>query len=311
VPPSPRPGSLASRLESSSTVIVVEDEPDIATFLGAFFRASGTEVVHLNPSTTTEVLDAAIELGAACALVDLNLDGLSGFDILEALNDDPRLSMLPVVIVTADSRPATRERSVSLGAAAFVPKPFNVKDLFATVRALVEGDPLLSDHGADRTDEETSLRRSALRGGILPSEVIHDQLGAAVAGARREHSHAAFVLVRVVGAAAGQQAVTAELAAKLDGALADADVLGASAADELAVLFRAEDAAGAQQRLTAALGDGPIDVDLPAGRTVSVEWAAGVAGCPEHAGTGDELYMAADAALADAVDRGDSVALAR
>jgi CheY-like chemotaxis protein len=307
----PRPGSLASRLGSSSTVIVVEDEPDIATFLGAFFRASGTEVVHLNPATTSEVVETAVELGAACALVDLNLDGLSGFDILQALNDDPRASMLPVVIVTADSRPATRERSVSLGAAAFVPKPFNVKDLFATVRALVEGDPLLSDHGSERTDAETSRRRGALRGGILPSEVIHDQLGAAVAGARRDHSHTAFALVRVVGAAAGQQAVTSEFAAKLDESLVDADVLGASATDELAVLFRGEDAKGAQIRLTAALGDGPIDVALPAGRNVSVEWAAGVAGCPEHAGTGDELYMAADAALADAVDSGQSVATAR
>jgi len=303
----PRPGSLASRLGDSSTVVVVEDEPDIATFLGAFFRASGTEVVHLNPATVAEVVDAAVERAAACALVDLNLDGLSGFDILEALHHDPRVSALPVVIVTADARQATRERAVSLGAAAFVPKPFNVKDLFATVRALVEGDPLLPEE----TDQRATVRRGALRGGILPSGVLQHEIETAIVLARRARVPVALALIRVIGAAAGQPAVTAELASKLDGSLKGAEVLGASAADELAMLFPAEDASAARQRIEEALGASPLELALPAGRVVNADWAAGVASCPTHATTSDELYMAADAALADAVETGRPVATAR
>jgi CheY-like chemotaxis protein len=308
---SPRPGSLASRLGQSSTIIVIEDEPDIATFLGAFFRASGTEVVHLNPTTAGVVVDTAVETAAACALVDLNLDGISGFDILEAIRVDPRTAMLPAVIVTADSRPATRERAVSLGASAFVPKPFNVKDLFATVRALVEGDPLLPEQTDTSKANRATVRRSALRGGILPSDVLQHQIGTAIDGARRDHVPVALALIRVIGTAAGQQAVTAELASKLDGSIKGAEVLGASAPDELAVLFPAEGAASAHAQLEAALGASAVEIDLPAGRRVSVAWAAGVAGCPEHATTGDELYMAADAALADAVESGQPVATAR
>ena len=308
---SPRPGSLASRLGKSSTVIVVEDEPDIATFLGAFFRASGTEVVHLNPTTTGVVVEAVVETAAACALVDLNLDGISGFDILEAIRLDPRTTGLPAVIVTADARPATRERAVSLGASAFVPKPFNVKDLFATVRALVEGDPLLPDQPDTGEAKRATVRRSALRGGILPSQVLQHQIATAIDAARREHGAVAFALIRVIGSAAGQQAVAAELAGKLDGSIKGAEVLGASAPDELAVLFPADDAAAAHAHLDAALGASAVEIDLPAGRRVSVEWAAGVAGCPEHATTGDELYMAADAALAEAVESGQPVTTAR
>jgi two-component system cell cycle response regulator len=105
--------------------------------------------------------------------------------------------------------------------------------------------------------------------------------------------------------------VAAEFAAKLRDALSGAEVLGTTAPDELAVLFPSSDATSAQICLAAALGDGPFDVDLPAGRRVSVEWAAGVAGFPEHATTGDELYMATDSALAEAVDGGQPVSTAR
>jgi GGDEF domain-containing protein len=102
-----------------------------------------------------------------------------------------------------------------------------------------------------------------------------------------------------------------ELARMLAGALADAEVLGATAPDELAILFPAENADRAGKELTTVLGDEPLDVELPAGRTVTVQYAAGVAGSPEHATTGDELYMAADAALAEAVETGRPLATAR
>jgi DNA-binding response OmpR family regulator len=307
----PRPGSLASRLGQSSTILVVEDEPDIATFLGAFFRASGTQVVHLDPESASDAVEAAVQLGAACALVDLNLGGISGFDILEAIRDDHRVSLMPVVIVTADSRPATRERAVGLGAAAFIPKPFNVKDLFATVKALVEGDPLLGDAGEEASDTDATLRRGALRGGLLPADVLAHRLAAAVAGARRERASVAFAIVRLVGSAAGQPAVVSELATHLDSSLGGAEVLGASAPDELAVLFPACDATRASAALAAAIGSEPVELVLPAGRTVSARCTAGVASSPEHATTGDELYMAADAALADAVESDQPVAVAR
>ncbi|GAC1386543.1 MAG: hypothetical protein NVSMB4_13690 [Acidimicrobiales bacterium] len=137
----PRPGSLASRLEETParTVLVVEDEPDIAGFLGAFFRASGTNVVHVDPLTASEVVERAVELDAACALIDLNLSGITGFDVMEAQRADERVTSLPVIIVTADARPATQQRAAALGAVGFVPKPFNVKDLLSTVEALLEG----------------------------------------------------------------------------------------------------------------------------------------------------------------------------
>jgi hypothetical protein len=191
-----------------------------------------------------------------------------------------------------------------------VPKPFNVKDLFATVRALVEGDPLLAEKGGVPTSA-ASLRRGALRGGLLPADVLQQRLAGAVATARRNRASTAFAIVRVVGPRPNQAAAMVELATMLTGALAEAEVLGATAPDELAILFPAEDADSAGKDLTTVLGDEPLDVELPAGRTVTVQYSAGVAGSPEHATTGDELYLAADAALAEAVESGRLLATAR
>ena len=54
----PRPGSLSGRLHASTTVLVVEDEQDIAGFLGAYFRASGLALVHVDPATPADAVTA-------------------------------------------------------------------------------------------------------------------------------------------------------------------------------------------------------------------------------------------------------------
>jgi CheY-like chemotaxis protein len=134
----PRPGSLASRLgQMDAAVLVVEDEPDIATFLGAFFRASGLQVVHLDPEMPGEVVAAAVERPPACILLDLRLRGFSGLDVLAQLRADQRLRDTPVVVFSGDGSPERRAEADAFGVAAFVTKPFSVKDLYQLVSELV------------------------------------------------------------------------------------------------------------------------------------------------------------------------------
>src|SRR5436305_12157978 len=78
-------GGLISRLEPTETVLVVEDEHDIATFLRAYFRASGTDVVHLDPTAPADVADAVAAHEPTCVLLDLNLRGFSGLEAYEAV----------------------------------------------------------------------------------------------------------------------------------------------------------------------------------------------------------------------------------
>src|SRR5437764_8309022 len=75
-----RAGGLTSRLEPTETVLVVEDERDIATFLRAYFRASGTDVVHVDPTSPAEVAAAVADHNPLCVLLDLNRRGFNGLE---------------------------------------------------------------------------------------------------------------------------------------------------------------------------------------------------------------------------------------
>jgi DNA-binding response OmpR family regulator len=115
-------------------VLVVEDEHDIATFLRAYFRASGTDVVHLDPTAPADVADAVAAHEPTCVLLDLNLRGFNGLEAFEALR--ARGMETPVIVVTADPNPRAHRTALSAGVAAVVQKPFSAKDLYAQVAAL-------------------------------------------------------------------------------------------------------------------------------------------------------------------------------
>jgi DNA-binding response OmpR family regulator len=124
-----------SRLEPDETIIVVEDERDIATFLRAFFRASGREVVHLDPASAAEVAEAVAEAEPVCVLLDLNLRGFNGLDAYRLLREQG--STMPVIVVTADPNPRTKKAALSEGVTAFVQKPFGMKELYNLVEEVI------------------------------------------------------------------------------------------------------------------------------------------------------------------------------
>ncbi|MBV8162011.1 MAG: response regulator [Acidimicrobiia bacterium] len=126
-------GSLTSRLEPREAVLVIEDERDIATFLRAYFRASGTDVVHVDPTSADEVAEAVAAHNPTCVLLDINLRGFNGLDACRAIRE--RGSVTPVIVVTANPDPAVRRAARREGVAAVVRKPFSARELYALVAA--------------------------------------------------------------------------------------------------------------------------------------------------------------------------------
>ena len=64
-------------------------------------------------------------------MLDINMPGLDGTEILAYLKREPRLTRVPVIVVTSDDQPETRRKVVSAGALAMIIKP-------ATIDALEE-----------------------------------------------------------------------------------------------------------------------------------------------------------------------------
>ncbi len=122
---------------SARTVLVVEDT-DVcsATIEIALCRIHGVAVRCLRAAE-----DAVewLESGEACAVItDLNLPGMSGFDLIEHVRRQPRLSGIPVVVISADGDPLTPARVLAMGANAFFAKPYSPAEVRQKLEQLID-----------------------------------------------------------------------------------------------------------------------------------------------------------------------------
>ena len=117
------------------SIIVVEDEADLANLISLRMSRSGYEV-----STYADGNEGwnAIERGVPdLVLLDLMLPGLDGLEICRRIRSDDRLKATQVVMVTALGQEADIVKGLELGADDYVTKPFSPRVLEARVHAVL------------------------------------------------------------------------------------------------------------------------------------------------------------------------------
>ncbi|MBT3315445.1 MAG: response regulator [Anaerolineae bacterium] len=67
-------------------------------------------------------------------LLDVNMPGVDGFEILAYLRREPRLMNVPVIVVTSDDQPETRKRVMDGGAETMIIKPASLHQLESALR---------------------------------------------------------------------------------------------------------------------------------------------------------------------------------
>jgi serine phosphatase RsbU (regulator of sigma subunit) len=122
----PRPGRL----------LVVDDTEVNRDLLARRLRALGHEVaMAVNGREALEVLAARkIDL----VLLDIMMPEMDGFEVLERMRTDPTLRTIPVIMISAVDEIDSVARAIELGAADYLPKPFNAVILRARVTATLE-----------------------------------------------------------------------------------------------------------------------------------------------------------------------------
>ena len=116
-------------------VLVVDDEPDVLLLCRLNLQQRGHQLLEAAEGSTA--LEIARELHPDVIVLDLMLPGISGYEVLDALQRDPETADIPVLVLTATSLRADRERSHGLGASAFLTKPFLPNELCEMVDSLV------------------------------------------------------------------------------------------------------------------------------------------------------------------------------
>jgi two-component system response regulator BaeR len=113
-------------------VLVVEDEPKLASLVVDYLHASGFETQHV--ADGRDVLAAIVERKPDIVLLDLMLPGRSG---LEVFKDIRARADIPIVMVTALVEEVDRLVGLELGADDYVCKPFSPRELVARVKMVL------------------------------------------------------------------------------------------------------------------------------------------------------------------------------
>lgn len=123
------------------TVLYIEDTPTSILLVQSVFERS-LKVRFITAMLGSLGLEMARLHTPSLILLDLHLPDMAGTEVLRQLRAHPRTASIPVVVLTADALPSTEHQMLEAGAVAFMRKPINVKALMATVRPILEKDPI-------------------------------------------------------------------------------------------------------------------------------------------------------------------------
>ncbi|MGD9092182.1 MAG: response regulator, partial [Anaerolineales bacterium] len=120
---------------SLGKILVVDDDKDVVRLMRGYLEQAGYHVlVAYNGETALHMLQRE---RPDLLLLDLMLPDRDGWDITRAIRNDPLVSGIPIIMLTA--RVADEEKIVGLeiGADDYVTKPYNPREVVARVQALM------------------------------------------------------------------------------------------------------------------------------------------------------------------------------
>ena len=116
----------------ADTILVVDDDPDVARFVEVNLRSAGYEV-H-GASDGEEAIERAVEIRPDLVLLDVMMPKLDGFEVAQRLRRDPRTSSCSIIMLTAKALSADKVLGLSSGADDYIIKPFDPVELLARVK---------------------------------------------------------------------------------------------------------------------------------------------------------------------------------
>ncbi|MEI8239381.1 MAG: response regulator transcription factor [Actinomycetota bacterium] len=144
------------------TVVVVEDDPNIADLLDTYLREAGFRVLQADHGVRgLELIEAH---RPAIVVLDIGLPDIDGFEVCRRVR---ARSAVPVLFLTARDGEIDRILGLELGADDYVTKPFSPREIVARVKAILRRGQV--DHADDATvvaigdDYQVDLNRREVR----------------------------------------------------------------------------------------------------------------------------------------------------
>jgi two-component system phosphate regulon response regulator PhoB len=120
-----------------STILLVEDDPDIRELVAYKLTRGGFEVIEAADGLTA--LHAARQRPPHAVILDVGLPRLSGIEVCRELRAAPATAAVPILMLTGDIRPHELEQAYAAGATDYLVKPFSPRELQRRVEAALVG----------------------------------------------------------------------------------------------------------------------------------------------------------------------------
>ncbi|MHA3079241.1 response regulator [Acinetobacter sp. ANC 5502] len=143
---------MPQTIHPNSSILIIDDEPQIRKFLDIALRAQGYQVhVAENGMNGLEILATQ---GADLLILDLGLPDMDGQDVLIELR---QWSDIPVIVLSARPDENQKIKLLDAGANDYVTKPFSIQELCARIRVMFRNKPQQSEYKIIFDDGQLSV----------------------------------------------------------------------------------------------------------------------------------------------------------
>jgi len=121
--------------EESRKILIVDDEPDVASLLNLMLKSKGYETIIAGDGQ--EALEKARHEKPDLIVLDIMLPRLDGYKVARMLKFDEKFSHIPIIMVTAKIQEKDKKTGLEMGADAYVTKPFDTAMLLEKINEVL------------------------------------------------------------------------------------------------------------------------------------------------------------------------------
>jgi DNA-binding response OmpR family regulator len=118
-----------------AAIVIAEDEPHIARLIKFKLEKEGHEIHWENDGGAA--LKRIEEVKPELIILDIMMPVMDGYQVLQAVKDNPDLKDIPVVMLTAKGQEKDIVRGIQMGAEDYIVKPFHPAELAARVEKVL------------------------------------------------------------------------------------------------------------------------------------------------------------------------------
>jgi putative two-component system response regulator len=123
-------------LEGSGTILVVDDDEHIRGLITRLLRPLRHSIVEAG--SAEEAQEKLAGISPDLVILDMQMPGKSGHDLLSEIRANPRTRLIPVVMITGAATHELKLKAIQSGVTDFIAKPFSPEEIVARARALME-----------------------------------------------------------------------------------------------------------------------------------------------------------------------------